>query len=109
MENKVIKDVRKALVRHFLDIIVLKNIRGHGPLSGYDIMELVQTRFNFVVSSGTVYALLYSLERDGLVRSELGEGKRVFKLTDKGGEYVDAVSRSKEEILNFVRVIFGNQ
>jgi len=51
---------------------------------------------------------LYSLERDGLVRSEFSEGKRVFKLEEKGGEYVDAVSLSKEEIFRFVRVIFGN-
>jgi len=108
MENKVLKDMRKALVRHFLEIIVLNNIKDRGPLSGYDIIELVQTRFNFMVSPGTVYALLYSLERDGLVRSEFSEGKRVFKLEEKGGEYVDAVSLSKEEIFRFVRVIFGN-
>ena len=103
------KDMRRALVRHFLDVITLNNIRNHGPLSGYDVVELIQAKFNFLVSPGSVYSLLYSLERDGLVRSEFVEGKRVFKLTEKGEEYIKTVVQSKEEILRFARVIIENQ
>jgi DNA-binding PadR family transcriptional regulator len=109
MENKVMKSMRKALVRSFLDIIVLNNIKDHGPLSGYDIIELVQTRFNFMVSPGSVYSLLYSLEREGLVISDLGGGKRMFNLTEKGKEYIGAILNSNEEILKFARCIFENQ
>jgi hypothetical protein len=34
-----------------------------GPLSGYDVTSYIRNKFNLLVSSGTVYSLMYSLER----------------------------------------------
>ncbi|MGB9914944.1 MAG: PadR family transcriptional regulator [Candidatus Bathyarchaeales archaeon] len=56
----------------------------NGPLSGYDVIAYIHNKFNLLVSSGTVYSLLYSLERNGLVEGVWDERKRVYKLTEKG-------------------------
>jgi len=33
----------------------------NGSLSGYDVISYIHNKFNLLVSSGTVYSLLYSL------------------------------------------------
>jgi DNA-binding PadR family transcriptional regulator len=53
-------------------------------LSGYDIITLVFDKFHFLVSSGTVYATLYSLERKGLIEGTLSKKKITYHLTEKG-------------------------
>ena len=61
------------------------------PLSGYDIISMVFERFRFLASSGTVYSLLYTLERKGLVEGVLNEKKRMYKLTEKGKFTVETI------------------
>jgi DNA-binding PadR family transcriptional regulator len=108
MEDRIVRAVRRAMVRHFLDIIVLNNIKQKGLLSGYDVVETIQAEFNFLISPGSVYSLMYCLERDGLLRRESAGEKQVFGLTDKGEEHIRTVIHSKEEILRFARTIIEN-
>jgi DNA-binding PadR family transcriptional regulator len=56
------------------------------PISGYDVISFIHNKFGFLASSGTVYSLLYSLERNGLVEGIWIERKRVYKLTEKGAK-----------------------
>jgi len=72
------------------------------PLSGYDIISLIHKRFNVLVSSGTVYSLLYSLERKGLVTADMDQRKRVYTLTEKGKQTLETVGRANEEINSLV-------
>lgn len=78
-------------------------------LSGYDIIGVVHKRFNVLVSSGTVYSLLYTLERDGLVTADLESRKRVYSLTDEGKQTLETVGRANGEINDLVHtLISGN-
>ena len=64
----------------------------------------------FLVSSGTVYSLLYSLERDGLVTADVDSRKRVYTLTDKGKQTLVTVGRANGEINGLVQnLISGNK
>jgi len=72
------------------------------PLSGYDIISLIHKRFNILVSSGTVYSLLYSLERKGLVTADMDQRKRVYTLTEKGEQTLETVGRANGEINSLV-------
>jgi len=105
MEEKLIKDVRKALVKHFLDMIALGILRHQSPLSGYDFLEIIYARFSFKVSPGTVYSVLYRLEREGLIKSEMTGEKRVYVLTVEGQGLLDHIMQSKKEIVEFVETI----
>ena len=67
-------------------------------LSGYDIISLIHKHFNVLVSSGTVYSLLYSLERKGLVTADMDQRKRVYTLTTKGEQTLETVERANGEI-----------
>jgi DNA-binding PadR family transcriptional regulator len=54
--------------------------------NGYQIMQEVEQRSDGVwrPSPGSVYPALAQLEDEGLIRSEQGEGRKLFALTDDG-------------------------
>jgi len=80
-----------------LDVLVLAELR-NGPMSGYDVIAFIHNKFRLLVSSGTVYSLLYSLERDGLIMGSWNQGKRVYKLTEKGEETIKAIMQANDKI-----------
>jgi len=77
--------------------LVLAELR-NGPLSGYDVIAFIHNKFRLLVSSGTVYSLLYSLERDGLIAGSWSQRKRIYKLTDKGEEMIKAIMNANDRI-----------
>jgi DNA-binding PadR family transcriptional regulator len=105
--NKILNEMQRRMVKSFLDIIILAELRNTNPVGGYDIMNFVQRKFGLLVSSGTVYSVLYSMEREGLVKGTSTEGKRVYVLTEKGVERIVALLNSKEEIQKFMGICIG--
>ena len=104
LESEILKEMQRDMVKNFLDTIILAELRNSSALSGYDIIEFIHKKFGILISSGTVYALLYSMERKGLIKSTLAQRKRVYALTDKGRETINAISKSKEEIQRFMKI-----
>jgi DNA-binding PadR family transcriptional regulator len=60
------------------------------PRNGYQIMQEVQERSGgmWSPSPGSVYPALQQLEDEGLIRSQEGDGRKLFALTDAGQEVV---------------------
>jgi DNA-binding PadR family transcriptional regulator len=58
------------------------------PRNGYQIMQEVQERSGGVwsPSPGSVYPALAQLEDEGLIRTEQGDGRKLFAITDAGRE-----------------------
>jgi DNA-binding PadR family transcriptional regulator len=107
LENGVMVEMRERVVRAFLDFIVLMKLsEGCEALSGYDFVKLVGEEFDVVLSAGSVYAVLYSMERDGLIQGATKRRKRVYTLTDKGEAKVKAVSEEKTKILYLFGCLF---
>ncbi len=85
---------RKALerfVKKHLEVITLSLLL-RSPMCGYDLIRTIYHRHHTFLSQGTVYPLLYDLERRGLlgiVRSESPRSK-VYALTDHGREEAKA-------------------
>jgi len=101
LEAEVLRKMYKRLVKSFLDVLVLSELR-NGPMSGYDVIAFIHNKYRLLVSSGTVYSLLYSLERDGLIEGRWNQRKRVYILTDKGEKSIEAILRSNEKIKGFL-------
>lgn len=51
-------------------------------MSGYDVMAYLQKQFGVSLSSGTVYGILYSMERQNLIEGFLIANKRVYRMTE---------------------------
>lgn len=101
MEAKVLKTMHERIIKSFMDIIVLSELR-NGPMSGYDVISYIHNKFRILVSSGTVYSLLYSLEREGLIEGRWNERKRVYTLTEKGKRTIETILNANEKIKSFL-------
>jgi DNA-binding PadR family transcriptional regulator len=60
-------EIELRVVKEFLDILILFELKEHKELSGYDLAVLQNQKFKISLSPGTVYATLYAMERRGLI------------------------------------------
>ncbi|MEM2921795.1 MAG: PadR family transcriptional regulator [Candidatus Bathyarchaeia archaeon] len=89
------KDLEKAwrerMVKNHLDLIILKLLKIK-PRWGYEINLEIRDRFQVYLSAGTLYPLLHSLEEEdyvvGVWESEKKRGRRIYKITEKGEEFL---------------------
>ena len=96
--------LRRRVIKNFMDILILTELKKQS-MSGYDVMGLIHKKFDVLVSSGTIYSLLYSMEREGLIKGVLDQRTRVYELTEKGKRDIETVTKANEEIQAFLRNI----
>ncbi|MEU7838473.1 MULTISPECIES: helix-turn-helix transcriptional regulator [unclassified Nonomuraea] len=72
--------------------LYLLKLLEESPRHGYEVIRLLQDRFLGVYSPspGTIYPRLARLEEEGLVTHEVIEGKKVFSITDRGRDELNA-------------------
>ncbi|GAA3424997.1 helix-turn-helix transcriptional regulator [Streptosporangium sandarakinum] len=93
-----------------LRLYLLKLLQ-ESPRHGYEVIRLLQDRFLGVYSPspGTIYPRLARLEEEGLVTHEVVNGKKIFTITDRGREELDArmdeLADLEQEISDSVRDI----
>ncbi len=104
----VLKKMNKRIIKNFLDVLVLAELR-NGPLSGYDVIAYVHNKFRILVSSGTIYSLLYALERDGLIIGVWNQRKRVYKLTQEGEETTKTIMNANDKIQYLIASLLNAQ
>src|SRR3989304_9817894 len=97
LEGRILKKMHERIIKNFMDIIIMTELR-NGPLSGYDVISYIHSKFNLLISSGTIYSLLYSLERNGLVEGVWDERKRIYKLTEKGKKTIETILNANDKI-----------
>jgi len=95
------------LLRNFMDVLILAKLT-NDELSGYDVFSYINEEFDILISPGTVYSVLYSMERDGLIKSRLTGGKRIFALTDRGESTVKAICNSSSNIQDFIAKLLAS-
>ncbi len=98
--------IRRRLVRSFMDLLILSKLR-EKPMSGYDMITLIYRKFGILPGSGSVYSLLYSMERKGLIKGTWDERRRIYILTAKGEEIIKAALNSYGGVENFMMVLFS--
>ncbi len=104
-EGRIIKKTHERVIKSFLDTIIMAKLQ-HDPISGYEVISYIHNKFGFLVSSGTVYSLLYSLERNHLVEGAWVERKRVYKLTQKGRKTIQTILNNHDRIKILMETIF---
>jgi len=107
--NNILKDVEKRILNEFMDLLILSLLRGNNKqISGYDVIKYLQVRYRFLPSPGTVYAHLYKMEREGLLKGKIQSKKRVFTLTEDGEKAAQAILQGRNKILNLISSVIQN-
>src|SRR3989475_9600381 len=96
------KSWRERLVKNHLDLIILRLLKVK-PRWGYEVNLEIRDRFKVYLSAGTLYPLLHSMEEKGYLQAvweaEGGRGRKVYRITPRGEEFLAAGSRVAEELL----------
>jgi len=101
LDGRILKKMHERIIKNFMDIIIMTELRNES-LSGYDVISYIHNKFNLLISSGTIYSLLYSLERNGLVEGVWDERKRIYKLTEKGQKTIATILNASDNIKGFM-------
>jgi len=102
---KILRKIHKRIIKNFLDILILAELRKGRSMSGHDFILLIQKKFRILISSGTAYSVLYVLERNGLTEGMWNGRKKVYKLTDKGEKTINIILNAKEKIQSFMTTL----
>ncbi|HEV2377405.1 MAG TPA: PadR family transcriptional regulator [Streptosporangiaceae bacterium] len=90
--------------RHGRLRLYLLKLLDEAPRHGYEVIRLLQDRFMgvYAPSPGTIYPRLARLEEEGLVAHEEANGRKIYRITDKGREELrrrlDDLTELEEEI-----------
>src|SRR5258708_4512249 len=101
----------RPVFRHGGHRLYLLKLLDEAPRHGYEVIRLLQDRFLGVYSPspGTIYPRLARLEEEGLVTHDEVDGKKVYRITDKGREEIRArladPAELEEELTESVRDI----
>ncbi len=91
--------------------LYLLKLLDEAPRHGYEVIRLLQDRFLgvYAPSPGTIYPRLARLEDEGLVTHDEVDGRKVYRITDKGRAELharlDDLAALEEEITASVRDI----
>jgi len=72
-------------------------------LYGWEIRSLIEKNFDFRPGLITPYRVLYRLQGDGFVKSELKERRRIYKITEKGKKELEKAKNFYREILTKIK------
>lgn len=112
IEKKIAKgysprEMEIRVIKNFLDVLILVEMKKQRHLSGYDVTAFLSNKFGGVLSPGTIYATLYSLERKGLILGESDGRKTIYKLTGVGEEIITPMMRDLKFLMtDFVKKFF---
>lgn len=80
-------------------LVILKEKRTHA----WEILKEIETKFEFKPGKITPYRVLYRLEKDGFVKSEKEERKRIYEITKKGIEELEKAKNFYQQILKQIK------
>lgn len=79
-------------------LVLLKNTKK--PIYAWEIPKMIKDNFGFKTGKITPYRVLYRLETQGLVMSELDERKRIYKITKSGESELKKAIKYYQKILD---------
>ena len=97
--SKAFRDMHYSLIKLLMKNIILSKL-SERPLGGYDLIKFFHKKYKILISPGTMYSCLYSMERNNLIETDCKEEKRLYRLTAKGKQSLEEFRKEKQRIMN---------
>jgi len=109
LKEEILSTLQKSKLTP-LEFTIIENIFTHKQLSGYDLIKQLNIHFagTWEAHSGTIYPILTKLEKDGFLRAQrvkspIGPLRKVYSLTEAGGELLKyKVNKNYIDQLKFI-------
>ena len=96
------REIVQRITRNLLDIQVLRLVQTE-PMWGYKIKKQAEAKFGVRLRHGALYPLLNELERESFIigqnQRQGGRKRKVYTLTSKGQQYLEAYGNVLKEQL----------
>jgi len=86
--EKNLKEVKKRILRGFLDVVIAC-LLAEKPSWGYEIISEIHNKFHILLSPGIIYSVLYSMEKEGYIKAYEECRRRFYEITDRGREWLN--------------------
>jgi DNA-binding PadR family transcriptional regulator len=90
--------VRKRVLKACLSVAIMAELSKRTALSATNIISILKKRYNIQLSAGTVYSVLYALEKDRNIQRLPNRRKKLYVLTNKGKENIKNIRRNIGEL-----------
>jgi CheY-like chemotaxis protein/DNA-binding PadR family transcriptional regulator len=74
------------IVRKSLEPLILSIL--NRPLSGYDIVHEIHSRYNVLIPQSRIYTILYELEGQGILEVKTSGKSKLYAPTERGDAYI---------------------
>ena len=88
--------MNERYVKKFLDVIILSILKNKS-MCGFDIIKFIQEKFGILLSAGSIYPILHSFEKEGLLIVEKEGRMKVYSITAKGKKIFKGMLGSQKE------------
>ncbi len=106
--SEIDREVRRRFIKSFIHTIIL-DFLVESEMSGYDLRGAVYKKFNIVMSPGSIYPTLDSLESKGLIRPDKKTArKKKYTITKEGFLYLDAAIESYDRSYSLFKSYAGH-
>ena len=103
-QSKAVERLVNKLTKEMLWIYILRLLQER-PLYGYEIKQLVTKRFGFSPATVSGYAIIYRLQRDGLIQSQASSEstRKYYEITEKG---IEAMKLARDFLSSTISRVF---
>ncbi len=84
IEAIFIQNTQRRIIEAYLPIIIMTRLKEASITSASDIIATVKNRYSIQISPGTVYPVLYKLEKSEYIARVPQRYKQIFILTSRG-------------------------
>jgi len=105
----MVQEMRGRVVKSILDLVVLIQLETDSGEGAYDIMANVHGAYGVMLSPGTLYPLLFSLERAGLIEGRWEDRRKVYGLTGKARTLLRAQLETYTDVVREVLAYLHSQ
>ncbi|MBD3189922.1 MAG: PadR family transcriptional regulator [Candidatus Heimdallarchaeota archaeon] len=105
--SKAFRRLKKKVSIENLWIYILRLLQDR-VMYGYELKQAIKERFGFEPATVTSYTILYKLERDNLVTSEVKNNpkgrpdRKYYKITEEGEQWMQEAKGLFQEIMTKV-------
>ncbi|VVB92287.1 Chemotaxis protein CheY [uncultured archaeon] len=98
--------VMEDIVKNHLEVLILKLLYER-PMCGYEIIKEIHSKYNVLLSLGTVYPFLYSLKKEGIVNIQFPRGDMRTKIYIATAEGRKVIEKRIDEFISIEEYILG--
>jgi DNA-binding PadR family transcriptional regulator len=102
IQREPVSETKTKLLKACLDKAILAEMTQRDAISASDIIATFKKKYDIRISPGTLYPVLYAMERNGKIRRLPNKRKKFYVLTASGRRTVENTEHRADEFQSFI-------